>query len=113
MDEFSIAGPTEVAEVKGGEVSLFTVLPEAFGLTLASDASLTGGDAEANASILRLIFAGERGAMRDVVVMNAAAVLVVAGLAGNFPEGARLAEATIDAGKVTALVSALAGHTLP
>ena len=56
------------------------------------------------------MFEGERGARRDVVVMNAAAVLVTAELAKNFLDGARLAGETIDAGKVTRLVQELAGR---
>ena len=108
MDEFTIAGPTLVGEVLGDQFQVGPVFPAAFGLAEGSLASLAGGDARENAAIFQGIFAGEAGPRRDVVVMNAAAVLVTAGLAGDFIEGARLAEATIDAGAVTKLVSALA-----
>ena len=106
-DEFSISGPSTVAEVRGHAVTFSTVSPADFGLDLAPNEALAGGDAQANAGILQAIFAGERSPRRDVVVMNAAAVLVVAGLAPDFLAGARLAEATIDAGAVTRLVDAL------
>ena len=108
LDEFSIAGPTLVAEVIEGEFQVGNVLPEAFGLPVSPLANLEGGDAHQNAAILRAIFAGQPGPPRDVVTMNAAAVLVTANLAGDFLEGARLAQRTIDSGAVTALVESLA-----
>ena len=109
IDEFSIAGPTLVAEVIEGEYQVGNVLPEAFGLPTSPIAALAGGDAAGNAAILRAIFAGQPGPPRDVVVMNAAAVLVTANLAEDFLDGARLAERTIDSGAVAGLVKALAG----
>ena len=113
LDEFSISGPSTVAEVSGDQVRFFTVLPEDFGLPLASIGSLAGGDASANAAILRGIFSGEPGPRRDVVLMNASAVLVTAGLARNFLDGARLAAATIDSGGVLKLIAALAQSSVP
>ena len=107
IDEFSLSGPTLVGEVLGDRFLVANVLPEAFGLAPAPLSALAGGDAESNASILRGIFAGEPGPRRDVVVMNAAAVLVTAQLAENFLDGARLAQATIDSGKVTQLLQEL------
>jgi anthranilate phosphoribosyltransferase len=110
MDEFSISGATSVAEVKAGEVRLFSAAPADFGLSAAPIETLAGGDARTNAAILRAIFAGELGPRRDVVVMNAAAVLVTANLAEDFLSGARLAQDTIDAGKVVRLVESLAAE---
>lgn len=108
MDEFSISGPTSVGEVIGERVEFSTVLPEHFGLALAPIKALAGDDAETNAAILRSIFSGETGPRRDVVVMNAAAVLVTAQVAVDFLDGARLAQSAIDSGKVTKLVADLA-----
>ena len=108
LDEFSLSGPTHVGEVRDGEVRFSTVTPAAFGLRLAPIHALVGGDAQTNASILRTVFSGEPGPGRDVVVMNAAAVLVTAGLARDFLDGALLAQTTIDAGHVQALIAALA-----
>jgi anthranilate phosphoribosyltransferase len=85
------------------------VLPEDFGLKLAPIETLAGGDAETNAGILRSVFAGEKGARRDVVVMNAAAALVTAGASAPLKDGVRLAEGTIDSGAVTRLLEELAG----
>ncbi len=107
LDELSISGPSQVAEVRGSEVVLSTVTPEDAGLERAPLEALLGGDAATNAAILTAIFAGEPGPRRDVVVLNAAAVLVTSDLAADLSSGALLAQRTIDQGKVTALVAAL------
>jgi anthranilate phosphoribosyltransferase len=109
LDEISLSGPTQIAEVRDGLVREYLVAPEDFGLERAPVEALTGGDAAMNAAILRAIFAGERGPRRDVVVLNAAAVLVTAGLAKTIGEGVMLAASAIDAGKVMQLVEALRG----
>ena len=116
LDELSISGPSQIAEVRGDAIALFELAPEQVGLRSAPVDSLRGGDAAANANILRAIFAGERGPRRDVVLLNAAAVLIVAGAVPvstpdrreAFRAGIELAAATIDSGAVTRLVAALA-----
>jgi anthranilate phosphoribosyltransferase len=113
LDEISISGPTTVAEIRGSSVTLSTVTPSNFGLTPAPIETLAGGDAHHNAAILTSIFAGERSPRRDVVVMNAAAVLVVAALAPDFLSAATLAQRTIDSGAVTTLIANLAQPALP
>jgi anthranilate phosphoribosyltransferase len=110
LDEFSLHAPTTVAEVRGGQVIFSTVTPATFGLNEAPLEALAGGNAETNAAILREIFTGVPGPPRDVVVMNAAAVLVVAGLAPDFLAGASLAQSTIDSGSVTSLIARLAAQ---
>ena len=107
MDEISISGPTQTAEVRGSQVTFRTLTPGDFGLQPAPIETLAGGDAQHNAAILTAVFAGERGPRRDVVVINAAAVLITANLAEDFLSAARLAERTIDSNKVTQLVAAL------
>ena len=115
LDELSISGPTRLAEVYGDAVSFDTLTPEQVGLPTAPIESLRGGDAAANAAILRAIFAGEPGPRRDVVLLNAAAVLITAGAVPASPnlrpEAFRaaidLAALTIDSGAVTELVTAL------
>jgi len=106
LDEFSLAGESLVAEVKGGAVRQFTVTPQDADIAPSQDL-LQGGDARVNAAILQSIFAGERGPRRDAVVLNAAAVMLVAGKASDLRQGARLAQETIDSGAVTALVERL------
>jgi anthranilate phosphoribosyltransferase len=110
-DELSISGPSTIAEIRGSEVHLSTVTPTDFGLPLASNDALLGGNATTNAAILRAIFAGEPGPRRDVVVMNASAALVVAGLSPDFRSGAQLAQQTIDSGAVTRLVTSLSQNS--
>jgi anthranilate phosphoribosyltransferase len=108
LDEISISGETHVAEVRNGEVRTFTIAPEDAGLKRAPIESIQGGDARENAEILRSIFAGEKSARRDIVLLNAAAVLVAADLAQDLFAGVKLAGETIDSGAVTRLVGALA-----
>ena len=107
LDELSISGESQLAEVQGRHVILRTITPEEFGLTRAPLESLRGGDASDNAAILRSIFAGEKGPRREVVLLNTAAVLITAGLANELEAGIALAAHTIDSGAVTALVAAL------
>ena len=107
MDEITTTGPTFVYEIQGGAIAERTVVPEDFGLPTATLDQLLGGTKEDNAEILRALLAGERGAKRDIVVVNAAAVLVVAGVAGSLMEGRRLAEISIDSGAARAKLEAL------
>ena len=106
LDELSLSGESAVAEVKGTDVIQRVLSPEDAGLARSQD-SLQGGGAEENAGILRSIFAGERGPRRDIVLLNAAAVLMVAGLARDLRDGASRAAEAIDSGKVTDLVQRL------
>jgi len=107
LDELALSGPSEVAEVRDGSVRQYIVSPENFGLQRAPLSALEGGDATTNAAILTAVFAGEPGPRRDVVLLNAAAVLTSAGLAQNIHEGVTVASATIDSGAVTKLVASL------
>ena len=107
LDEIALSGPTEVAEVRNGKVTQYTIAPEEFGLQRAPLSALAGGDAAANAMILKSIFTGESGPRRDVVLLNAAAVLVTAGLATDIRAGIDQAVQAIDTGAVTYLIEAL------
>lgn len=104
IDEIALSGPSDVAVVHEDSVRLDTVAPDALHLEKAPTTALVGGDAQANAAILRAVFTGERGPRRDVVLLNAAAVLVVAGLAKNLPDGIARAAETIDTGAVVRLI---------
>jgi anthranilate phosphoribosyltransferase len=107
LDELALSGPSDVAEVREGTVRLYTLKPEELGLHHAPMTTLEGADAIGNAAILTGIFSGEPGPKRDIVVLNAAAVLMTAGLANNIREGIELAGKAIDSGAVTRLVSTL------
>ena len=107
LDEIALSGPTEIAELRNGKVTEYTITPEELGLARAPLNALAGGNASDNALILKSIFAGNPGPPRNVVLLNAAAVLVVGGLANNLRDGIQLAAATIDRGAVTHLLNAL------
>ena len=79
LDEITITAPTRIAEVRGGSVHSYEVTPEEFGMKRATLADISGGDATANAAIIRQILGGEKSPRRDVVLLNAAAAIVVAG----------------------------------
>jgi anthranilate phosphoribosyltransferase len=107
LDELALSGPSEIAELRNGTVTQYTITPEEFGLQRAPLSALAGGNASSNAIILKSMFAGEKGPPRDVVLLNAAAVLVVGGQANNLRDGVTLAAQTIDSGAVTHLINTL------
>ena len=99
LDELTLTGPSEVAEVRDGVVREYHLQPEDTGLAPCTLADLQGADtAEDNAAILQSIFAGETGPRRDIVLLNAAAALVVSRLAANLREGIVQCAAAIDSG---------------
>ncbi len=98
LDELSVSGETLVEEVRGTERTSYRVTPESVGLPRSPQASLKGGTAEENALIIRGVLAGEPGACRDIVVLNAAAALVVAGWVDSLKAGVELACEAIDLG---------------
>lgn len=99
LDEITTAGPTSVAELKGGKIRTFEITPEDAGLPRAQPGALKGGDAVENAKALLDVLKGKKGAFRDVAVLNAAAALIVAGRAKDLKEGAALAAKSIDSGE--------------
>ena len=107
IDELALSGPSEIAELRNGAITQYTITPEEFDLPRAPLSELAGGNASDNAIILKAIFSGRSGPHRDVVLLNAAAVLVVGGLADNLRDGVNLAATTIDSGAVTQLVDSL------
>jgi anthranilate synthase/phosphoribosyltransferase len=104
LDELGL-GATTVAEVNGDSLRTFTVAPEDAGLQAAPLEALRGGDPQANALIAREVLGGAAGPRRDVVLLNAAAALLVAGKVSSLRDGVRLASAAIDEGRVLALVA--------
>jgi len=99
LDEITTAGPTSVAELKGGKVRTFEITPEDAGLSRSKPDALRGGDAEHNARALLDVLKGKAGAFRDVAIFNAAAALLVAGKAKDLKEGAALAAKAIESGE--------------
>ena len=99
LDEISASAETSVCEVKAGTFKSYTISPEQFGLTRCKKEELTGGTPDENAAITKAVLAGEQGARRTAVVLNAGAGLYVAGKADSIEAGVRLAEELIDSGK--------------
>jgi anthranilate phosphoribosyltransferase len=107
LDEISLSGPSQVAEVRDGVIHQYLLTPEELGLTPAPLEALTGGDATLNAAILTAIFAGEPGPRRDVVLLNSAAVLVTSGIASDMSDGIAKSALAIDSGATSALIQSL------
>ncbi len=100
LDELSTTGPTTIRTLQGGAVVTEIVDPTDVGLSVVDPATLNGGDAQDNAAIARRLFSGEQGPIRDIVLLNAAAGLVVAGIAGGLVTGIELGAAALDSGAV-------------
>ncbi|MBI1738068.1 MAG: anthranilate phosphoribosyltransferase, partial [Acidobacteria bacterium] len=111
LDEISLSGETQVAELRDGQVTSYTIVPEDFGLRRAPLDAIAGGNAETNAKILRRVLKGELGPHREIAQANAAAALVAAGRATDFLDGVRLAAQSIDSGAAQAKLDALIAFT--
>ena len=99
LDEISLCGSTQVAELRNGEVSEYRIEPEQLGLKRCALAELHGGSAEQSAAIVRSVLQGTAGPARDVVLLNSGAALYVSGSAGSIKDGMRLAAESIDSGR--------------
>jgi anthranilate phosphoribosyltransferase len=107
LDELSTTGATAVACLDSGKITTFEVTPEDAGLQRVSLAEIKGGDSAHNAQALRELLAGAPGPYRDIVLLNAAAALVVAGRAQTLAEGVGLAEDAIGSGRAAAALDKL------
>ena len=107
MDELTTTGVSQVAEWRDGAVRLFNISPEAVGLSRAALSDLRGGAPEQNAAALQDLLAGRRGAYRDIVLLNAAAVLLVADRVETLRDGVDQAAAVIDDGRAQAALDGL------
>jgi anthranilate phosphoribosyltransferase len=99
LDEISTTGPTQGMSVQNGALSPITLHPEDFGVQRARLSDLGGGGRSENAAIVRSVLQGEEGPRRDLVLVNAAATLVAAGLAPDFGAGMAQARWSIDSGR--------------
>jgi anthranilate phosphoribosyltransferase len=98
LDEISVCAPTRISELNNGMIRTFDITPEQLIGRTAAKEEMTGGDPVENAVITRKILEGDKGPRRDVVVVNAGAALVAAGMAVDFRAGIRMAEEAIDEG---------------
>ena len=107
LDEVSIAAPSQIWELKDGDIYNFAVAPEDLGLPRASREAIRGGSAEENAASMERALSGERGPHRDVALLNAAAALVAGDAARDLGQGVALASQAIDSGRAMAKLRAL------
>jgi anthranilate phosphoribosyltransferase len=111
LDELTTTGPSHVVELANGRIRRFTVTPEDAGLSRTVPQALKGGDAADNAAAMRRMLEGAPGAYRDIVLLNAAAALVVAGKTTSLADGTALAGHAIDSGAALATLAKLIAIT--
>jgi len=107
LDELSTTGPSSVAELHDGQITLFDVTPEDAGLSRASLEDLKGGTAAKNATALREVLAGRCCPYRDIVLLNTAAALIVGGKAESLAHGVDIAAKSIDSGAAANVLAKL------
>ena len=111
LDEVSVCAPTRVSELSDDQIRTYDISPEQFFGEAANPQDLVGGNPDQNAEITRRILEGEKGARRNVILINSAVALVAAGKATDLPAGIRLAEEAIDSGAAINKLKALAEYT--
>ena len=111
VDELSISGPSSVQEIRDGEITEYSISPQDAGLPIAAADAIRGGTPEQNAAVLAATLKGERGPMRDVVLLNAAAALMAADAVRDLREGARVAQGSIDSGAAARRLAEWANFT--
>ena len=104
LDELSLSGPNTVIDLRDGKITTHVVDAVDAGLSRASIEELRGGDAAFNAGVVRALLDGEHGAVRDVVLLNSAAALLVAGEAPDMVQGVQMARDAIDSGAASRVV---------
>ena len=98
LDEISLTDNTRVCEIKDGVLTSYTLDPRGYGFSLCAPADLTGGDAQENAEIAKQILSGEISPKADIVLLNSAVVLYLAGKAQSIEEGVLLARKALYSG---------------
>jgi anthranilate phosphoribosyltransferase len=111
LDELTSAGVTTVAAFEDGEVRMFEVVPEDFGLPRARLEDIRGGEPQHNAGLMRNLLAGAGGPLRDVVLLNSGAALLVAGRVTTVEAGIELAATSIDSGAAQRVLDELVART--
>ena len=98
LDELSVAGPNKVSRLYNDRIETYYFDPQNLGLPRGNLSDLAGGTATENVTITKALLKGKRGPKRDVVLLNAAAVLVVGSAAKDLSDGLKLAAESIDSG---------------
>lgn len=99
LDEITTTGNTFISEIKDGKIKDYVIKPEDFGIERSKIEDVNGGTPAENAKIILSILKGEKGAKRDIVVLNTAAALYVGKACDSLKDGVKLAEELIDSGK--------------
>ena len=108
LDEISVCAPTEIHEVRNGQVRSYIIEPEQFGIRRWTTDAVRGGTVEANVRLANGVLEGERGPSRDVVLLNTGAAMYMAGLADSIDAGIALAAAELDSGRAKQKVAEVA-----
>ena len=108
LDEVSISAPTQIWELKNDSIFSYSVTPEDLGLSRASADAIRGGSAEENVTAMNRVLSGEKGAARDVVLLNATAALAAGDAVKNLRQGIMVASEAIDSGRAMEKLRALA-----
>ena len=107
LDELTTTTTSTILELRDGAIRTYTLDPTDLGLPLASPASIRGGDAGCNAELAGAVLSGEKGPHRDIVLLNAAAGLIAAGIADDLAQGLDAATASLDSGRAADVLQAL------
>jgi len=99
LDEISVCDKTKISHLKNGKISNYDLDPKKFGIKLCKKEDILGGTVEDNVKITNEILNGSKGAKRDIVLLNTAAVLVLGKIASDMKEGIEIAGEIIDNGK--------------
>jgi anthranilate phosphoribosyltransferase len=108
LDELAVSGPNTVFELKDGTVTQFEINAKEFGIASSTLEDVRGGDAAENLAIMKDLFAGKTGAVRDIVTFNAGCALYVSGVAGDVMDGIERARASIDSGSAAEVLHGVA-----
>jgi anthranilate phosphoribosyltransferase len=108
LDEISIAAPSQIWELKDGNIYNFAVTPEDLGLSRASASDVQGQSIEDNLAAMNSVLSGEKGPARDIVLLNASAALAAGNAVDNLKQGIMAASESIDSGKAMSRLRALA-----
>jgi len=111
LDELTTAGVSTVASLEDGKVETFELIAEDVGLPPARVEDLRGGEPEHNARLMQDLLAGMGGPLRDIVLLNSGAALVIAGRAADLTTGIELAARSLDSGAARRVLEDLVART--
>ena len=111
LDELALSGANTVVQLRDGDVSEFIIDAAEIGFARANLADIEGGDAKVNAHAVTAVLSSQTGPVRDIVVLNASAALVIAGACADLETGKSLAQLSIDSGAAAGVLESLVRHS--